>query len=330
MTARRILTLADAIKGAVNEFLADNCPHLAAGISYYLLLSLFPLVLAAISIFGFIVQKPGVEAKVVNAVTDFIPVSSDFVEGAILAVSSTWGAAGIIATLGLLWAGMAVFNAIRKSLNTAWGVKQPRPFLHERLMEFVMMIGFGALLLMSVGLTTAFRVIREANLPVFGERFIEGSLLWHSAIIATSVFISFLAFLFLYKLVPNTRVYWRHAAIGALAASILFEIVKNVFIWFIANFATYTLVYGYVGTIVALMTWTYVSAVILLFCAKITSYYPKIRQSLETEALAVESAREKLTKLVPSTPAILINVSSLTTGGVGALRRLMLGKSPYS
>ncbi|UCG83101.1 MAG: YihY/virulence factor BrkB family protein [Dehalococcoidia bacterium] len=327
MTARRMLTLAGTIKGAVNEFLADNCPHLAAGISYYLLLSLFPLVLAAISIFGFIVRKPGYEDKVVDAVTSFIPVSTDFVKGAILAVSSTWGAAGIIATIGLLWAGMAVFNAVRKSLNTAWGVRQPRPFLHERLMEFLMMIGFGALLLISVGLTGAFRIIREASLPVFGERLMEGSLLWHSTIIAISVFITFLAFLFLYKLIPNTRVYWRHAAIGALAAAILFEIAKNIFVWSMANFATYTIVYSYVGTIVALMTWAYVSAVILLFCAKLTSYYPKIRSSLSEEALIEESAREKLLRLAPSAPAVFINMSSLTAGGFGALRRLMLGRS---
>ena len=119
---------------------------------------------------------------------------------------------------------------------------------------------------------------------------------------------------------------WRWCPI-TYEASILFEIAKNIFVWSMANFATYTLVYGYVGTIVALMTWTYVSAVILLFCAKITSCYPKIRHSLAAEALADESAREKLMRLAPSTPAILMNMSTLTTGGVGALRRLMLGKS---
>jgi len=325
MTARRVLTLAETTRGAVNEFLADNCPHLAAGISYYLLLSLFPLVLAAISVFGFIVQKPSVEAEVVAGVTDFIPVSRDFVESAIMAVSSARGAAGIIATFGLVWAGMAVFNAIRKSLNTAWGVRQPRPFLHERFMEFLMMIGFGALILVSIGLTTAFKVIERADLPVFGGRFMEGSLLWHSAVIATSILVSFFMFIFLYKWVPNTRVHWRHAAIGALAAAVLFELVKNAFVWLVANSAIYGTVYGYLAAIVAFMTWSYASAVILLFCAKIISYYPKMKASLAAEAAVAESAREKLLRIAPP-PAILLNMSSMTSGHVGALRRLMLGK----
>jgi len=326
MTARRLLTVVEVIKGAVNEFLADNCPHLAAAVSFYLLLSLFPLVLAAISIFGLIMKDPSAAAKVTEAVTGFFPVSADFVEGKILAVSSSWEAAGIIATVGLIWAGLAVFNAIRKSLNTAWGVRQPRPFFHERLMEFLMMIGFGALILMSLGLTTAFKVIREASLPVFGERLMDGGLVWHAAVIATSVFITFLGVLFLYKLVPNTKVYWRHAAIGALAAAVLFEIVKNVFVWFLANFATYSLVYGYLSVIIALMTWAYISAVILLLCAKLTSVYPRVRPALATEALAEETTREKLLRLAPLPPVLFGNMSSLTSGGVGALRRLMLGK----
>jgi len=326
MTARRLLTLVEVIKGAVNEFLADNCPHLAAAVSFYLFLSLFPLVLAAISIFGFIMKDPSAAAKVTEAVTGFFPVSSDYVERTILTVSSSWEATGIIATVGLIWAGLAVFNAIRKSLNTAWGVRQPRPFLHERLMEFLMMVGFGALILMSLGLTTAFKVIREASLPVFGERLMDGSLVWHSAVIATSVFITFLGVLFLYKLVPNTKVQWRHAAIGALAAAVLFEIVKNVFVWFVANFATYSLVYGSVSVIIALMTWAYISAVILLLCAKLVSVYPTVRPALATDALAEETTKEKLLRLAPLPPVIFGNMSLLTSGGVGALRRLMLGK----
>ena len=326
MTARRLLTLVEVIKGAVNEFLADNCPHLAAAVSFYLFLSLFPLVLAAISIFGFIMKDPSAAAKVTEAVTGFFPVSSDYVERTILTVSSSWEATGIIATVGLIWAGLAVFNAIRKSLNTAWGVRQPRPFLHERLMEFIMMVGFGALILMSLGLTTAFKVIREASLPVFGERLMDGSLVWHSAVIATSVFITFLGVLFLYKLVPNTKVQWRHAAIGALAAAVLFEIVKNVFVWFVANFATYSLVYGSVSVIIALMTWAYISAVILLLCAKLVSVYPTVRPALATDALAEETTKEKLLRLAPLPPVIFGNMSLLTSGGVGALRRLMLGK----
>lgn len=154
----------------------------------------------------------------------------------------------------------------------------------------------------------------------------DGGLLWQSAVITTSIFIAFLGFLFLYKLVPNTKVHWRHAAIGALAAAVLFEIVKNFFAFFAADFARYNIVYGSVSIFIALMIWAYISSVIMLFCAKLTSVYPRVRSSLAAETDAEESTADKPLDLMPRPSMIFANMSSLTSGGVGALRRLMLGK----
>lgn len=319
MTAQRLISVARVIKGAFHEFLADNCPHLAAAISYYLLLSLFPLALAAISIFGFILRSEEVEARVTEAVKVWIPgvKTAEFVNGIITDVSDSWVAAGIVATIGLIWAGTAVFNAVRKSLNTAWGIKQPRPFFHERLMELVMMIGLGFLLLISLGLTTSFKV--------FGERFLDGGLPWYSIVIVTSIILAFLGFLLLYKFVPNTRVRWRHVWLGALVAAMLFEIVKNVFVWFMSNFTTYNVIYGSLGTVIALMSWTYISSLILLFCAKLTSIYPKVISSLAAEAPAEAGGKENRLK-VPSPSTIFVSIALLTSGSIGALRRLILRK----
>ncbi len=324
MTARRLLSIIDVIRGAVNEFLADNCPHLAAAISYYALLSLFPLVLAVISILGFLLKSPNVEARVIQGVTGFIPVSATFVRGIISDVADARGAAGAIATIGLVWAGMGVFNALRKSLNAAWGTKQPRPFLTERLMEIAMMLGVGGLIVLSLVLTTAFKVVREASLPIFGERFMQGDLLSQSAAIATGIFVAFLGFLFLYEFVPNTRVRWRHAAIGALAAAVLFEIVKDAFVWFAGNFGTYNIVYGSVGVIVALLTWIYVSAVITLFCAKIISVLPRMRPASAGGDLAGVAAGERPGSASDARSGMLL---PRTFDGIGALRRLMLGRT---
>ncbi len=338
MSGRRAITVAGVLKDSVHEFLADNCTHLAAAISYYFLLSLFPLALAAISIFGFVLRSESVEETVTTAITDFLPVSADYVSRVIEGVSSNWGAAGIIATIGLIWAGTAVFNVVRKSVNTAWGIREPRPFLHERMLEFVMMLGLGLLMALSIGVTTAFKIIREADTAISGL-LADGGLLWHAATTAASIALIFLAFLFLYKVVPNTTVKWRHALIGALVAAVLFEIVKQIFIWFVGNFATYNLVYGTVGVVIALMSWTYVSALILLFCAKMTSIYPRMRESLEAQAAAEangeleplalrEEIKEKVKAKVkvPSPPSQKLNGSWFSNGSFGFLRRMIPGR----
>ena len=290
MVVKQIKLIAATVKQAVNEFLADNCTHLSAAISYYILLSLFPLALAAVTILSYFYSSENISARVTQAIADVLPGSGQVLTDAIKGISPDRGAAGAIAVVGLLWSGMGFFGAVRKSLNTAWGIKQPRPFLRERLMEFLMMLGLGALLIISLGVTAAFKVIQTANISVFGHPLGEG-LFWNAIVILTSIALTFVVFLLLYKFVPNTRVRWRHVWVGALAAAVLMEIAKNTFVWFLGNFATYSLVYGTTSTIIALMVWSYISAMILLFCAKLISAFTKIRPIPvpETPSLAAVS-----------------------------------------
>lgn len=73
----------------------------------------------------------------------------------------------------------------------------------------------------------------------------------------------------------------KEALPGAIAATIVFEVVTNMFVWYVHNYSTYTTVYGSVGSIVALLTWVYISAVILLFGSLITSRYAVYRSAKE-------------------------------------------------
>ncbi|MCL0065445.1 YihY/virulence factor BrkB family protein [Dehalococcoidia bacterium] len=264
---------------AVKEFLTDNCLHLSASISYYMFFCIFPLALAFISILGFISGSPESETKVIQAIGDFLPVSSEFITSTIQDVVRTRGATGTIATIGLLWGGTAVFNVLRKSINIAWGIKKPRPFFVERAMELVMTLGAGLLLLTSIAITTALSVIRQFNAAVLGIEFLNGAVFWQASLNAFSISLAFMTFLFLYKFVPYTRVRWRDVWGGALLAAVGFEIAKRVFVWYVTNHAHHHLIFGPVGTIIALLLWSYVSVVIVLFCAKLTSVYSRSRRS---------------------------------------------------
>ncbi|MCL0059359.1 YihY/virulence factor BrkB family protein [Dehalococcoidia bacterium] len=264
---------------AVKEFLADNCLHLSASISYYMFFCIFPLSLAFISVLGFISGSPESEARVIEAIGNSLPVSSELITSSIQGVIRSRGTTGAIATIGLLWGGSAVFNVIRKSLNIAWGVKKPRPFFVERAMELGMTLGVGLLLLISIGITAALSVIRRFNATVLGIEFLNGAVFWQASLMLLSISLAFVTFLLLYKFVPYTRVQWRDVWGGALLAAVGFEATKQVFVWYATNFAHHNLIYGPVGTIIALLIWTYISAVIVLFCAKLTSVYSKSRRS---------------------------------------------------
>lgn len=263
------------LRETVNEFLTDNCLHLAASISYYVLFCLFPLTLAAVSILGLLFGEHGVQEKVITAVSTFLPpVKEDFIKGAIEQVSRNWAATSGIAIGGLLWGGSAVFSALRKALNAAWGVKTPRPFHIERLMELGMMMGVALLLSISFGLTTAVSIIEDLSDEAMGG-FFSRAILWDGLRMLLTGALTYGTFLLLYKYVPNTKVRWADIWGGALLGTIAFEGAKYIYIWYVSGHSDYEHIYGGISTVVALLVWVYMSSVILLFFAKLTSVYSR-------------------------------------------------------
>lgn len=265
------------MKEAVKEFFIDNCTQLAAAVSFFLLFSLFPLALVAISVTGFILQSPATQLAVIAGIGNLLPVSGDFITNTMKGVADARGTIGIVAIIGLLVGGLSVFYSVSKALNAAWGIRQPRTFLRERLVDFCMMVGAGLLLLISISLTAGFSVVGQLNFPAWGSMFLTNVLFWHCLVFLISAVLTFVVFLFLYRFVPNTPVRWRDIWGGALAAAICFEATKFFFLWFVGNFGRYNLIYGPIGALIALLMWTYVSAVIFLFCAKLTSVYARQR-----------------------------------------------------
>ena len=136
-------------KDTIGDFLRKNCLHLAAAISFYALFSLFPLILAMISVSGFILGSPLREASLSSTISQVIPVSAEFIAETIQGVVRTRTFTGVAGIIGLIAAATAVFAAIRKGVNAAWGVTRSRPFLHERLIDFLLALGAGILFIIS-------------------------------------------------------------------------------------------------------------------------------------------------------------------------------------
>jgi len=80
--------------------------------------------------------------------------------------------------------------------------------------------------------------------------------------------LAFVVVLLLYRFMPYVKPRWRDIWVGALFAAAGFELVRVVFIWYVKNFSTYNLVYGPVGTVIALLMFVYLTAWVLLFFAR--------------------------------------------------------------
>ena len=87
-------------------------------------------------------------------------------------------------------------------------------------------------------------------------------------------------FLGIYKYIPNTQTRWRDIWLGALMAAALFEIAKNLFVWYLENFGQYDQVYGAIASVIVLMLWAYVSAFVLIVGAEVASEYGRIKRGV--------------------------------------------------
>jgi len=268
------------LKRTVQEFTTDNCPLLAAAISYYLLLSIFPFLLGIISLSSFFVDAPALQEQISQAFKYLVPVSQDFILNVVNSVIDERGAIGIISIILLLFGCTAFFGSLRKSLNTAWGIYKSGSIIRSQVTNFAMILGAVLLLFISRFITITLN-ISENILSTITEKPLTNLVLLHLLIVIINIALAFLVFLILYKFMPERRIRWRDVWVGALTAAVCFEVITITFVLYLDTFNPYNLIYGSLGAIIALLIWTYLSALTFLFFAKISA----VNLSIKTKQL---------------------------------------------
>ena len=264
------------LKKTAQEFTTDNCPLLAAAISYYLLLSMFPFLLAVTSLSSFFIDKPALQEQIFQAFKYLIPISQDFILNIINSVIDERGAIGIIAVVLLLLGCTAFFSALRKSLNTAWGIYKSSSLIRSQLTNFAMILGAVLLLFISRFITIILN-ISENILSTAAYQPVTNLVLLHLLVVIINIALASLVFLILYKFVPERRIRWRDVWVSALSAAVCFEAITILFVIYLDTFNPYNLIYGSLGAIIALLIWTYLAALTFLFFAKISAVNLRIK-----------------------------------------------------
>ena len=257
----------------LRDFSRSNGPNVAAGIAYFALLSIFPLMLATMAISGFFFTDEAEQLKIVDAIRKLVPVSSDFLSQTIEGVVNSRGTVSLIAALGLLWSGLTVFAAVRKGINHAWGIGKPPNLLKERLIDLSMMMGLAL-----AGSVIFILSATLFQLPEIGRwlSVVGGGTLGKVVVSLISLFVSFVVLLLMYKYVPNRKVAWGGIWLGALVGAVFFEGSKDLFAWYVSNLGDFNLVYGSLGALMAILVWVYISALVLLVAAQLSAVYCRV------------------------------------------------------
>jgi membrane protein len=280
MVLRRLRIL---LARALRAYARDNCSQMAAAISYYVLFSLFPLLIFTVGVLGILLQDSALQEDVIDVVLDNIPLSQDQgrtdVTKAVRDVASAGrGAVGIVGLIGMAWSGSNMFGTIRRSLNIAYKVDRPRPMVRQKLVDLAMVLAFAPFFLVSIAASAALRLAQAASeeVPVLGDAAQNLGFGWTIGLVLVPLGLSFLAFLFLYWVVPAADLRPRNVWVGALVGALLFEVSKVGFGIYLANFSNFDLVFGSLGAVAAFLFWVYIAANVLLFGAEVAAEQPRV------------------------------------------------------
>ena len=243
----------------------------SAAMSYFGLLTLFP----ALLVFLAMSNRLAAGSEMLARIVEVYPGSSEFLRTNVGGLKDMSTGVIISCIIVVLWAGSWVFAVIERALNRLWGTT-PRTFLHGRALTLGMIGVVGVVLVVSVFLTSILLGLEQLaeQLPlgtVLSSRWLSmaGNAVWQAAYLLAGTFVTIMLFTLVYRLVPNGRVTIRDTLPSAVVAGILWEIAKYIFAWSLQYFH-YDQMYGSVGAVVAVLTWSYVSSLILMFGAQLS------------------------------------------------------------
>jgi membrane protein len=265
------LTVTRFLFALVKEMGHDDVSNMAATISYYAFLSLFPLILALIAIFGLILPSQSVQQQILNFFSQYFPGSMTVLQNNIDDIIRFRGALGVIGILGLLWSSTAMFGVVSRGINRAWDIQYQHPFYIKKPREIAMVLGSGILLLLSLGTSALFSLLGSQGIPLSGT-------LIHLATIIIAFLFSLLIFSLVYKAMPITFVSWKYVWPGAVLATVVFEAGKTLFVFYLNHYNNYDRIYGSVASVIVMLVWTYFSAYILLFGAEFSSMLHRFKR----------------------------------------------------
>lgn len=260
------------LRRSIQSFNDARASQAAASLAYYAIFSLFPLLLALLAGGSFVLESEQVYQTVIESVTQALPTSEELIKRNIDQVLELRGPVGVIGLITLLWSGTGVFAVLAYNVNHAWPEAEPRNLVEKRLVALGMVGGLVMLLTLSIASTAAINLLPRLHVPLWGGVSVYDTPLWSLVSSVLPWLFPLLLFLNLYRWIPNTEVKWSQAFFGALVAALGWEIATRAFTWYLTSgMARYQLVYGSVGTVVALMFWIYLISLITLFGAHLTA-----------------------------------------------------------
>lgn len=262
----------DILREAIRRFIQERGAEAAAGTAFFTVFSLFPLLLVLVAIGSSLVLG---RQQVLNQIIQFVRLTfpnPELVVTNLQNLLENRGSIGIIGGIGLAWSATGALTILSRNINRAWPNSRPRNFIESRAIALIMIAIMVGLLTLSSLTATILDLLAKFSEPLFGANIFTGIPFFDFLTNLVPFTLGLILFAALYRWVPNTRVPWKAAVWAAVVAAAAWQIGTFAFAYYLkSGVAQYQLLYGTLGTIVALMFWIYLNYMIILFGAYLSA-----------------------------------------------------------
>ncbi len=270
------------LKRTVLEFSEDGMTDWAAALTYYGLLSLFPALIALVSILGLFGDPQSTTKTITDVVTQLGPSSAaDTFSGPIESITSKRSSAGILFVVGLavaLWAASGYVGAFMRASNVIYETPEGRPFWKLRPLQLLVTLAMVVMLaLVALALVLTGPVVDAVAGPLgVGDTAVS---IWNVAKWPVLLLVVILMFAVLFHASPNVKLPgFKWVTPGAVVAVVVWLIASAAFAFYVANFGSYDKTYGTLGGLVALLVWLWITNLALLFGMELNAERERSRE----------------------------------------------------
>ena len=264
----------------LREFSDDQCTDLAAALTYYAVLALFPALLALVCLLGLFGQA-GKTDQLVQVLSDMGAGSvADTIKGPLqqLTSNSSAGLALVIGIAGALWSASGYVGAFGRAMNRIYEISEGRPFW--KLRPLMIIITLAAVILaglVAIGLVVSGPLARAIGDAIgLGDTAVT---IWGNVKCQGLRFLSPLVVAILYYATPNIKQpKFRWISLGAVVAIITWVIASALFGLYVSQFSNYNKTYGSLAGVIIFLLWLWITNLALLFGAELNAETERGRQ----------------------------------------------------
>jgi membrane protein len=276
----------ETLKRTGKEFKDDNLTDWAAALTYYAVLSMFPALIAMISILGLVVDKATITRVLTDTLSQIGPTSAiETFKGPIESIASNDSAAGIMLVVGVaaaLWSASGYIGAFMRASNAIYEREEGRGFFKLRPVQLLVTL---VLILMSALLVVALIVsgpVAEAvgNAVGLGSTAVT---VWDIAKWPVMLVVVMVMLAILYYASPNAKQPgFKWISPGSIVAVVIWVIASALFAFYVATFSSYNKTYGALAGVVVFLVWMWITNLAFLFGAELNAEFERAKAGLRS------------------------------------------------